>query len=331
VRRVIVLTSNGLDSILTLKIMEKEGLDVVGIRFVTWFNRKKYTELDDLPYEYTTMGISVLNIDISNEYLDILLHPEHGYGSAANPCIDCKIFFLRKARKLLKSLNADFVATGEVIGQRPMSQRPDIMRLIGKESGLKDYLLRPLSAKLLEETIPEKLGWVNRDNLYDISGRSRIRQINLARQFNIKNYLTPAGGCILTEKNFNNRFKELLEHKDNVNIDDLITLRYGRHFRISKYCKLIVGRHEKENDFLKKIKWGNVKIDIVNTPGPFSIMEWDRDDFNLQMALEIIARYADYQGVVDRIEFKIYCKKERESIIYKAIPDVSVINRMIIR
>jgi len=330
VRRVIVLTSYGLDSILALKIMKEEGLDVVGVHFATWFSRDKHTELDDLPDEYTTMDIRVLNIDISNEYLDILLHPKHGYGRAVNPCIDCKILFLRKARELLKTLNADFVATGEVVGQRPMSQKSKTMRLIEEESGLKGWLLRPLSAKLLEETIPERLGWVNRNNLFGVAGRSRIKQFNLAAKYGIREYPTPAGGCLLTEKEFGNRFKDLLAHRKKIEINDIIVLRYGRHFRISANCKLVVGRNQKENDFLKRIKWGNLKIDISNTPGPYSIIECKQYESHLQIALEIIARYADYIGKTDRIDFKIYNDNNEKAITYRGIPGDSLIKKMII-
>ncbi len=331
-RKVLVLTSGGLDSILTLKIMEKAGLDVIGLHFVTWFNIPKYKLLNDIADGcYIYKGFQINYIDISKEYTDILLSPSYGYGSAVNPCIDCKILFFKKAKSLMDSFGADFIATGEVLGQRPMTQKLSIMKMIENRSDLTGYLLRPLSAKLLDPTIPEKLQWVNRDDLYGISGRGRKKQMELASDLGIAEYPSPAGGCILTEKQFKVRFKDLVSHTSSINIEDLSILRYGRHFRLSTDCKLVIGRNQKENEVLERILWGNIKIDTMNIPGPFSTMEWPGKISLLKMAFNIIARYSDYCGAPEHIQFRIKYNNQEKTIIYRGTPDEILSESKIIR
>ncbi len=330
-RRVIVLTSGGLDSTLALKIMEREGLDVIGVHFLSWFNIPKYRMIKDFPDEYVDRGFRILNFDISKEYTDILLHPRYGYGSGANPCIDCKILFFKKTKKLMEELKADFVASGEVLGQRPMSQMKNIMRLIEKKSGLKRYLLRPLSAKLLDPTVPEELGWVNRDRLYGISGRGRKKQRELVSIFGIEEYRSPAGGCLLTEKSFKARFQDLVKHREDIDVNDLIVLRYGRHFRICNRCKLVVGRDKRGNEFLKRLNWGNVVVDVINIPGPFSLMEWDGNALHLRLALKIIARYSDYEALKDEVRFNILYRDNERIVTYRGLLNQHHIDEMIIR
>jgi tRNA-specific 2-thiouridylase len=292
-RKALVLTSGGLDSILTMKILEREGIEPVGVHFITWFNIPKYRLCEDFGAEEEFLGFRLLNVNLSEEYTPILLNPRYGYGSGANPCIDCKILFFKKAEELARETDADFVASGEVVGQRPMSQSSNIMRLIEKKSGLQGRLLRPLSAKLLDETIPERERWVKREQLYAVSGRGRKVQMELARQFGIERYPVPAGGCILTEKNFFVRFKELVEHKRATKTDDLFILRYGRQFRLPGGCKLVVGRHKEENEFLQRLTWGNLEIDATAVPGPYSVMEWDGSVGEIRQALRIVVRYSD--------------------------------------
>ncbi len=331
-KKVLVLASGGLDSILTLNIMEKAGIDVVGIHFLTWFNIPKHMLPEDLSGEWTSFdGFRIFNLDISKEYTAIMLNPLYGCGSAANPCIDCKILFLKKAKELLGSFGADFVATGEVVGQRPMTGRSTIMKMIEKKSGLKGYLLRPLSARLLEPTIPEELGWVKREDFYGISGRGRKQQMELASLFAVSDYPAPAGGCLLTEKNFRTRFMDLVSHSSNIAINDLTVLRYGRHFRFSSQCKLVVGRDQKDNDTLERIKWGNIRIDVVNMPGPFSLMKWSEEIFHLRSALRIIARYSGYSGAPEKIVFRIAYGNKIKIISYIGKPDKILSDEKIIR
>ena len=217
-RKAIVLFSGGLDSLLTLHILREQGIEPIGLHFRSWFLVPKFRDFDDFPEQETAYGFTIVNRDVSEQYTPLLLHPQFGHGSAANPCIDCKLFFMTEARKLMNEIGASFVATGEVMGQRPMSQRPEIMRMLEKRSGLKHYLLRPLSAKLLSPTIPEELGWIERDALYDFSGRSRSRQMKLAARFGITQYPSPAGGCLLAEPNFGKRYADLVSHSTSLDM-----------------------------------------------------------------------------------------------------------------
>ncbi len=292
-RKVLVLVSGGLDSILVLKIMEREGFEPVGVHFSTWFNLPKYVLREDLKPEDEFFGFRLINIDLSEEYTPLLLNPRFGFGSGVNPCIDCKILFFQKAKSLLERYDADFVASGEVVGQRPMSQMKNTMRLIEKQSGLEGYLVRPLSARLLGPTVPEQKGWVNRENLYAISGRGRKEQMALAEQFGIEEYPMPAGGCVLTEKGFRLRMNDLLAHDPAPEADDLFILRYGRHFRLSGGCKLVIGRNEEENEFLRRAGWGNTVIDGTAVPGPYCLMRWDGRVGAVREALSIAYRYSD--------------------------------------
>jgi len=330
--KVLVLTSGGLDSILTLKIMERAGLDVIGVHFLTWFNIPKFTLLEDFTRgERNFYGFRVMYMDLSREFMNILLSPRYGYGKGVNPCIDCKILFFSRARALMKTFGADFVATGEVVGQRPMSQQKSTMRLIEKKSGLEGLLLRPLSAKLLTPTIPEMRGWVRRKDLYGISGRSRSIQIELAKDFGIEGYPSPAGGCILTEKQFCVRFTDLLDHGSEIRIPGLLTLRYGRHFRLSGSSKLVIGRNRKENEMLRRIQWGNIRIEPLSHPGPFALMEWKGERGVLKKALHIVARYADYPGPPERIETRIMARGHDKTVCFCTTPDVALSRAAIIR
>ena len=318
-KRALVLTSDGLDSILTMYILKYQGIDVVGIHMVTWFNIPKFTLLEDQPEFYTYHGFKIYNVDVSEEYIPILLNPKYGYGTSVNPCIDCKILFFKKAKEYLDKFNADFVATGEVIGQRPMTQNKRAMKLIEEKSGLKGLLLRPLSAKLLEPTIIEEKGWVNREELYDISGRNRKRQLELAREFGIKDYPSPAGGCILTEKNFKPRFDDLIKHTDNISVIDFLTLRYGRHFRISKGSHLIVGKNFEENEFLKRLKWGNIRLDLINIPGPYCLFKWDGRISTFKLALQICLKYSSHE------------KKNVKSVLIKATKNRGKVKELLVK
>jgi len=330
-RKAVVLTSGGLDSLLTIGILRNAGIEVAGVHFYGWFNTPPYTEIDGLPDEDTQLGIRVLNSDITEEYIPHLRNPVHGYGSGVNPCIDCKLLFLKKAGSYMRSIGADFVATGEVLGQRPMSQRSGIMRMLSKRSGLGGYLLRPLSARLLMPTIPEELGWVDRNNLLDISGRGRSRQIALAARLGIEDYPSPAGGCLLTEKSFRKRFSDLVSSGKTVEARDFIILKYGRHFRLSGSCKLVVGRNQAENEYLMKLSWGTARIDAVRPKGPFSLMDWDGNEAHLRTALGIIARYMKPGPGDDGISFIVQMGDSERIVTYKDMPDSTSAERLMIR
>jgi tRNA U34 2-thiouridine synthase MnmA/TrmU len=289
-RKAILLLSGGVDSILAGKILENQGIKIIPVFFKSYFfdekNAQKVAE---------NLGWKLEVIDFSKDHLKVVKKPKFGYGSSVNPCIDCHILMLKKAKQLMKKLKADFVATGEVLGERPMSQNKKALELIEKESSLKGYLLRPLSAKLLKETIPEKRGKVDREKLLDIQGRSRKRQIELAKKFKIKWYPQPSGGCILTDLEFGKKLRDLLEKYPEFDGNDVETLKLGRHFWEGK-VKIIIGRSHEENLKLEKLKRkGDSIIKMKNYPGPTALVrpyQSKVSDEILEKAKELILNYS---------------------------------------
>lgn len=299
------LLSGGLDSTLAARIIKEQGVEVDAVNFYTGFciaeHRRKMRKAgregrNEALRAGADIGVSVEIVDISDEYLSIVAHPKFGYGSAINPCIDCRIFMLKNARWRMESTGAKFVFTGEVLGQRPMSQHKNQLRLIEKESGLEGLLLRPLSAKVLPPTLPEKKGWVDREKLYGISGRGRKEQFMLARKYGITDYPQPGGGCcFLTDKNYAAKLKDLYTYKgkNSVSKEDIILLKVGRHYRISDIAKVIVGRDEGENNFLKDYadnKWTFAALDFE---GPLTLAEGELSTEGMRTIAAITARFSD--------------------------------------
>ena len=286
----LVLLSGGLDSILAVKILQKQYVKVTGISFVSYFFS---SELGEKTAKQLKIKHKIF--DFSDEHLDMVKNPQRGYGKAINPCIDCHILMLKKAKTVMEKEYFSLVATGEVLGQRPMSQNMQALNLIEKESGLKGYLLRPLSAKLLEPTILEKEEVIDRNMLLNISGRSRKIQINLAKKYGIKEYSTPAGGCCLTEKQFAVRFKNMLEYWPNCDGNDVKLLKLGRHFWERKQNLIIVGRNERENEEINKLKQKkDVIIEPDGFPGP-TILIRGKDKIlkeSLLRAEELMIKYS---------------------------------------
>jgi len=257
--KALVLLSGGLDSILAVKILEAQGVKIKGLGFKSYFFNEKLAKK-----AARALNIPIKIIDLSKEHLNLVKKPKYGYGKGMNPCIDCHILMLKKAKQIMLKEKFDLVATGEVLGERPMSQNLKSLKLIEKKSGLKGYLLRPLSAKLLEPTIPEKKGLIERKKLLDISGRSRKRQLKLAKKFKIKSYPSPAGGCLLTDLEFSKRLKDLFEKYPRCQGNDIELLKLGRHFWQNK-VKIIVGRNEEENKKIRKLaKRGDVLVEMQN-------------------------------------------------------------------
>ena len=257
------LFSGGLDSILAVKLLQEQGIKVAGLNFVSYFFNS-----DLAKKAAKNLNIKLKIIDFSDEHLAMVKNPQYGYGKAINPCIDCHILMLKKAKEVREQFSVNLVATGEVLGERPMSQNKQALELITKQSGLKGYLLRPLSAQLLKPTIPEKKGLVDRNKLLDISGRSRKRQIALAKKWGIKEYPTPAGGCLLTDLQFGQRLKELFKQWPDCQGNDVQLLKLGRHFWI-KDNKIIVGRNQAENKEIKQLaQKGDMLIEPKDFPGP---------------------------------------------------------------
>jgi len=293
-KKAVMLLSGGLDSTLAAKMMLEQGIELDAINFLTTFCtctkkgcRHQATKVAD------ELGIKITVKNITQEYLEVVKNPRFGYGSGTNPCIDCRIFTFRKAKEFMKETGASFIITGEVLGERPMSQRRDAMMIIERESGLKRLILRPLSARLFDPTIPEEEGVVNREALLAISGRSRKPQIELARELGINEYPCPAGGCLLTDPQFSQRAKDLLEH-DSFTLDNIMLLKVGRHFRLSKSCKLIVGRDEKENESILGLsKDKDLIMAAKYAPGPIGLLRGEAGPEDLNLALSITARYVD--------------------------------------
>ncbi|HPD85410.1 MAG TPA: tRNA 4-thiouridine(8) synthase ThiI [Candidatus Omnitrophota bacterium] len=269
------LISGGLDSILAAKVIKDLGVEVHGLYFsMPWGcgNKEKALAMAG------NLGIQLEVIELGESFLEVVKKPKHGYGSALNPCVDCKIHMLIRARQHMENIGAAFVFTGEVLGQRPMSQLKQSLAIIEKESGLTGRLLRPLTAQVLEPTISEKEGLVDRSKLLSISGRSRKEQISLAEKYGIKDYLQPGGGCLLTDKNFARRMKDAFKHGHR-DLNDVTSLKWGRHFRISENFKVILGRDEPENNILRQNAHAeDYIIEPVNKLGPTAVLKGKNPD-----------------------------------------------------
>jgi tRNA U34 2-thiouridine synthase MnmA/TrmU len=298
------LLSGGLDSILAVRIMLEQNIQVTALHFRTGFsyferNRligRRPLEPSDAERAAAMLGVPLEVIDVSEEYLPVVLHPRFGYGSGMNPCVDCRIFLLRQAKAWMEAHRYHFVFTGEVVGQRPKSQMRPSLNIVERESGLRGYLLRPLSAKLLEPTVPEQRGWVDRERLYDIGGRSRRTQIALADQFGISDYPQPSGGCCyLIDRTYSRRLRDFLsrERDEALTRDHVQLLSLGRHLRLPSGYKTIVGRNEKENDFLGTHGSKGVLLTTVDHPGPTTLIlgrpAWEE----IELAARITAGYSD--------------------------------------
>jgi tRNA-specific 2-thiouridylase len=251
--KAISLISGGLDSTLATRMVLEQGITVIAANFISPFcrcDRRSKGCRHEAKFVSDELGIPLKMVNVTNDFLEVLKSPKHGYGSNINPCIDCRILMLKKARAMMEEEGASFLITGEVMGQRPMSQRKETMRLIEKEAGVQGLVLRPLSAKLLEPTVPEEKGWVDRNKLLDISGRSRKPQMKLAQDYNITDYPCPAGGCLLTDPHFSLRVRDLIDH-DELNMEDINLLNYGRYFRLGHHTKLVVGKDEHDNAMIE--------------------------------------------------------------------------------
>ncbi|MDY6932808.1 MAG: hypothetical protein SVZ03_01135 [Spirochaetota bacterium] len=249
----ILLYSGGLDSLLAARILMEQNILLTGIHFVSPFTPKTSNLEESYPSLLAkSIGLPLRFYHCNSEYMEIVKDPPHGHGKNMNPCIDCKIYFLKKAKDMMKETNAFFVATGEVVGQRPMSQMKHMLNHIEKESGLRGYLLRPLSARLLRPTIPEMEGMIDRNKLLSINGRSRRYQMELADKYNISDYSSPSGGCLLTDMNISRRLKDLFNYCTDYTMTDVYLLTVGRHYRLHASAKLIVSRNERENFALEQ-------------------------------------------------------------------------------
>jgi tRNA U34 2-thiouridine synthase MnmA/TrmU len=300
--KAIALLSGGLDSTLAIRSVLEQGIEVEAINFITPFCTCSPKDNGCLISKRVAenLGIRLQIKNISRDYLNIIRYPKYGYGKNLNPCIDCRIFMFKKAAELMRSKGASFIITGEVLGERPMSQRRDAMNIIERDAHLKGLILRPLSAKLLPLSIPEKEGWVDRDKLLNIQGRSRKPQMRLAEQWDIKEYACPAGGCLLTDPVFARRLKDLMNENIGFTLNDVHLLKIGRHLRLSQNTKAIVGRNEKENKKLMTfVENGDMVIEKSDLPGPVTVVKGDADDDIKRLVASITAAY----GKGNRLDF----------------------------
>lgn len=262
--KAVVLLSGGLDSLLAAKIVKEEKIKLVGISFKSYF----FDPTSIARRQAKELGIPLKVVDVSQEQLRLVLSPRYGLGKGLNPCRDCHALMLKKAKETMEEKGASFLVTGEVLGQRPFSQSLAAIKLIEKEAGADGLVLRPLSAKLLPPTFAEEKGVVSRNRLYSISGKSRVEQLRLSKIWGLKNYQTPAGGCLLTDPNFSRRLKSLLAVNSQPTASDLALLKLGRHF-LGKDILFVVGRNEEENAKLKKLRRsGDYLIELAEIPGP---------------------------------------------------------------
>ncbi|MCX5657086.1 MAG: hypothetical protein NTZ48_02490 [Candidatus Omnitrophica bacterium] len=305
--KAIAMFSGGLDSILASKLMLEQGIDLEAVHFDIGFYSYKSGASPNPRVSAEELGIPLKVLDVSEDFLEVLKAPRHGYGSNLNPCIDCRIFTLNKTKKLMEETGAKFIVTGEVLGERPMSQKRNTLELIDRNSELEGLILRPLSARLLEPTMPEKEGWVKREGLLDIEGRSRKPQLRLAAEFGIKKYPAPAGGCLLTDPIFSHKLKDLMYYGD-LNLDNISLLRLGRYFRLSPGMKVIVGRNEGENKKIMDYAGpGDTVFRVVDSPGPVALARGEGIENFIDQICRNIASYADE---VDHGQIKILLKRE---------------------
>jgi len=286
----LALLSGGLDSTLAVKMMVDQGVEMEAVHFTTPFCNCDKCSVDQVGEEF---NVPVHHLFMGQDFLDLIADPPHGYGSQMNICIDCRINMLQKAKELGDEIGAEFFVTGEVLGQRPFSQRRNAMALIEAKAGLKGKILRPLSAKLMEPTEAEEEGVVDRESLYSITGRRRIPQMELAEELGVYDYPCPSGGCLLTDPQFAKKLRDHLAH-EKPELEDMIFLRMGRHFRLGG-VKVIVGRNEKENNILSALaeKRGFPRLEVVGHMGPITVVMGGTDDETMEKVAAITVRYSD--------------------------------------
>jgi tRNA-uridine 2-sulfurtransferase len=305
-RKAIALISGGLDSMLASKLILDQGIHVEGLNFFTGFCVEGHTHAirkkdqakekrNNALWVAEQLGIKLHIVDIVEEYKNIVLNPKHGYGANLNPCLDCKIFMVGKARQWMEENGFDFIITGEVIGQRPKSQLKAKMPIVATESGANERLLRPLCAKFLEPTLPEREGWVKRELLGDFSGRSRKPQMAMAEKFGIKEYAQPAGGCcFLTDENYSAKLADLWSSrgKREYELDDIMLLKVGRHLRPRPNFKIIVGREEGENNFLEGYRHQFAHLRATSHVGPLVLVDGEVSAEDFYLAARLTARFS---------------------------------------
>ena len=311
------LISGGLDSLTACILVKEQGIEVIGLNITSPFCQYEI----NLDLFRKNLGIHVYNLPLGDDFLDIIRNPKFGYGRHLNPCVDCRIYILKKAKEFMKKVQAEIIFTGEVLDQRPKSQHLKALHIVEKESGLEGKLLRPLSALQLKPTIYEEKGIVDRSKLLGIKGRSRKIQLDLAKKHGLLQEYYAGGGCLLTDVNYSNRMKDSLKFNNIREIEDMNILKYGRHFRYNK-SKIIVGRNENENEKLLQLKKSNDLImEAQDVPGPITIIQGDLNDEILSFAASLTFRYSDFEGSEGKIIYGKDYQNLKKEIIAQSQPD----------
>ncbi len=290
----LALFSGGLDSQLAAYLLKRQGVVLRGVHFLSvfWEGRERHVR-----ESAAEINLELIEVDVTAEMIELVKDPPHGYGKRMNPCLDCKILMLSWAKRIVEEQGWQFLVTGEVIGQRPMSQRRDCFALLEKAADVRGLVVRPLSGKLLPATVAESQGWIERGGLLAVSGRSRKVQLELAKQLGLACHGTPAGGCSLTDPGLSARLRDLLDHEGVRGAGDVRLLRLGRHFRLSAGCKLVVGRNREENERLEgHVNSSNLRVEALGVPSPVALLKGDTGAERLITAMRVVARYSDHEG-----------------------------------
>ncbi|MDX1440907.1 MAG: tRNA (5-methylaminomethyl-2-thiouridylate)-methyltransferase [Nitrosopumilaceae archaeon] len=317
-KKVVALLSGGLDSQLAVRMMQEQGFDVSAVAIKTPF-----CDFDcgrgcgfEIRERADDLNVNLKTVYLGDEYIEMLKHPKHGMGAGFNPCVDCRTMMFNAAKKHMEEIGAEFIISGEVLGQRPMSQHAPALRTIEKDSGLEGKILRPLSGGLLPETDAEKEGLIKRENLGMIKGRTRRGQLDMAKKYGIENPPNAGGGCLLTDPAFGLRAKDLFEHTETPTINDIDLLKIGRHFRLDNKTKLVVGRNKDENEMIKSIALsGDVLLEARDYMGPVSILRGENADKHFEFAASVTLRYSD---APKEKESTVLTNREKECVVVPA-------------
>jgi tRNA-uridine 2-sulfurtransferase len=329
-RKAIALLSGGLDSSLAVKMMLDQGIEIVAVNFMSAFcncTPKKAGCRHQASKIAEEFGIPIQVISKGMDYIKMVRNAPHGYGKGMNPCIDCRIYMLKKVKELMSPEGASFIVTGEVLGQRPMSQHRQAIRMIEKESGLEGLILRPLSAQYFTSTVPEQEGLVDRQRLLAISGRSRKPQIELAETLGVRDYPCPAGGCLLTDKVIAARLRDLFTHNDDFDMADIHLLKVGRHFRFDPGLKVVIGRNKTENEQIGYFaRCGQAVFSPSDFRGPTALACGLIDKEREISIAEIMARYCQDAHQEYTVKKRIVGGEESELVVYRPFLETELVS-----
>jgi len=315
--RCFALYSGGLDSMIAILHMSKLGYEVLPIFFETpFFSSKRASKTA------ANIGFELIVHDLTELHLEMLKNPRYGFGKNMNPCIDCHGLMFKEAGRLMKEYNVDFLISGEVMGQRPMSQRKDAMNAVGKLSEVKDLLVRPLSQKLLTDTLPIREGWVKKAEMLDIQGRGRHRQLEMIKEYGIEDYQTPGGGCSLTDVGYSRKLKDSMQH-EMMSIKYLNFLKVGRHFRLNEEVKMIVGRNNSDNELLGNIVTDEIVFQSADFPGPLGVVQSKRElaKTEIELAASLVLRYNSKIKEFGKVNYGMNFKLENQIETSKMKPE----------